>query len=123
MKKKIWLDNERFIACDVSTEFKVDVYTFDCKDRRKELVEAMINNGFSILNADDVNEDWIEVRRDRFVFLGETYCLNQCSDLFEWFGDSQVGEFTYYYSHLVFHHTDGRFYSADIEDTSNYIQI
>ena len=122
MKRKIWLDNERFIACEVVYQGgNVDAYFFDCKDRREELVQAMKDYGFNILPS--YFGDEIRVNTAVFHFQGEQFTLKQCSDIFAWFGESCVGQFTYYYDRIVFHHYDGTFYAAFIEDTSNYIQI
>ncbi len=56
-------------------------------------------------------------------FLGNTYTLNQCeSDLYEWFVQSCVGEYTHHYSNCVFHTKDG-FFAAPGDNLSNYILI
>jgi hypothetical protein len=64
----------------------------------------------------------ININRRCFKFKGERYTLKQCSDIFEWFGDAEVYEFTYYYDRVVFHTPNG-FFAAYIEDTSNYIGV
>ena len=52
------------------------------------------------------------------ILEGKTYILNQCEDIWKWFEDSKVGEFTRYYSHTIFHKENG-FYAAYSNDLSN----
>ena len=120
MKRKIWLDANRFVSCEIENEGKLDIY----KPYKMcpELVDAMGSNGY-FLKGVNVEHNEILVDRTLFLFNGGIYNLNQCSDLFEWFGESKVYEFTYYYNRIVFHHPDGRFYAAYIEDTDNYTKI
>lgn len=123
MRRKIWLDGEHFIACEVVYQGGgVDSYLF-CSKRREELIRAMKDYGFDIIPSKLGLENEISVNRAVFYFQGEQFTLKQCSDIFEWFGDSCVGQFTYYYDRVVFHHTDGKFYAAYIEDTTNFIEI
>ena len=119
MKRKIWLDDIRYEVCEIEHgDNNIDIYEpYKMSD---ELVKAMKTNGYSIK---EVKDDAILVNREFFYFQGGCYYLNQCSDLLEWFGDSQIGHFTYYYNKVVFHAFDRRFYAADIDDTSNFIQI
>jgi hypothetical protein len=49
---------------------------------------------------------------------GKNYALNQCEDIFKWFEDSVVGEFTRYYDRIVFH-TEYGFYAAYADNLSN----
>lgn len=49
---------------------------------------------------------------------GKNYTLNQCEDIFKWFEDSVVGEFTRYYNKAVFH-TESGFYAAYADNLSN----
>lgn len=49
---------------------------------------------------------------------GKTYTLNQCEDIWKWFKESVVGEFTRYYNSVVFNTEDG-FYAAYADDLSN----
>lgn len=53
---------------------------------------------------------------------GETYILNQCEDIWKWFAESKVGEFTRYYAHTIFHKRNG-FYAAYSSDLSNGIYV
>ena len=46
------------------------------------------------------------------------YVLNQAEDVWEWFGSSKVGEYTHYYSQIIFHKEEG-FYAAYKDDLSN----
>ena len=119
--KKIWLDNERFVACEVESSDcgRYDYYICP-KNRVDEVVKAMKDNGMCVLEWFDTGV--ITINRRCFKFKGERYTLKQCSDIFEWFGDAQVYEFTYYYDRVVFHTPSG-FFAAYIEDTSNYIGI
>lgn len=55
---------------------------------------------------------------EELILDGKTYVLNQCEDIWDWFGSSQVGEYTRYYSRTVFHKEDG-FYAAYSDDLSN----
>ena len=49
---------------------------------------------------------------------GKTYTLNQCEDIWKWFTESVVGEFTHYYHKIVFHTEEG-FYAVYADDLSN----
>ena len=51
------------------------------------------------------------------VLNGETYKLNQCTDIWEWFGTSHKGEYTHYYTYLVFN-TDKGFYCTERDLTN-----
>ena len=119
--KKIWLDANRFVSCEVDDRSSdtFDFYTSP-KERVFDVVTAMRYNGMLVASIDG---NRICVNRTKMWFQGDLYKLRQCSDLFEWFGDSQIGDFTYYYNKVVFHAFDGRFYAADIDDTTNYIMI
>ena len=122
MKRKIWLDGERFASLEVRNEGEIDIYQLDesTDERRKEIVNAMTRNGYSFFAVETTR---VAVKHDWFIFDGYSFGLYQCSDIFDWFADSKKGDFTYYYDRIVFHHPDGRFYAAYIEDTSNYIGI
>ena len=122
MNRKIYLDGERFISCRISNCEHIDVYSFDFPERKEELRQAMIENGYDLVKPMDEEPDDIVVNRKYFHFKGEKYYLNQCSDIFDWFGESQVYEFTYYYDRIVFHTPTG-YIAAYIEDTSNYMRI
>ena len=63
-------------------------------------------------------------------FQGQTYTLNQTREMREddnnalapladWFRDSAVGEYTRYYSHIVFH-TENGFVACYADNTDNY---
>lgn len=120
--KKIWLDNERFVACEVESSDCGQYDYYICpKNRVDEVVFAMMENGM-VVNEWSYDTGVITINRRCFKFKGETYTLKQCSDIFEWFGDAQVYEFTYYYDRVVFHTHNG-FYAAYIENTSNYIGV
>jgi len=124
MKRKIWLDPERFALCEVESFEKVDIYHNLTRIDIESIKEAMINNGYCVERiVCDPIDDAVVVDKLSFFFMGERYDLNQCSDILEWVGDSQVYDFTRYYDKIVFHHPDGRFYAAYIEDTSNYFKI
>ena len=119
MKRKVFLSDNRYITCEVTNgDNNIDIY--EPYKMSEELVDAMRDNGYYLK---EVQDDAILVDRTYFFFKNGCYILNQCSDLFEWFGDSQIGDFTYYYNKVVFHAFDGRFYAADIDDTTNYIMI
>lgn len=55
-------------------------------------------------------------------FNGKKYILNQCEDIWKWFKESKVGEYTRFFSRAVFHAEDG-FYAAYIDDLSNYARV
>ena len=55
---------------------------------------------------------------EKLLFEGKYYILNQCEDIWKWFGNSKVGEFTRYYSYVVFNTGNG-FYAAYSNDLSN----
>lgn len=126
MKRKIYLDGERYASCEVNNYGDVEVYLFGSSVDMHEVAMAMGRNGFFVKQvfADEEDEEYasIVVDRQKFRFKGEDYTLNQCSDIFDWFGESQVGDFTYYYDRVVFHTSLG-FYAAYINDTSNYIRV
>ena len=46
------------------------------------------------------------------------YVLHQCDDIWKWFEESAVGEYTNYYNNVVFH-TDNGFYAAYADNLSN----
>ena len=118
---KIWINPERFALCEVEQNAKLDIYHIVSSGFGIETIKkAMVENGYFIVDAD---EDVIVVDRQSFFFKGERYSLNQCSDLWDWFGESRVYEFTYYYDRIVFHSPDRHFYGAFIEDTDNYTKI
>ena len=122
MKRKIYLNGERYVECRISNCEHIDVYSFDFPDKKEEIKQAMINNGYKLVIPMDEEPDDIVVNRNQFYFKGEKYDLNQCSDIFEWFEESLVYEFTYYYDRIVFHTPLG-IIAAYIEDTSNYMRI
>lgn len=121
-ERKIWLDGERFVSCEVKEYFRDNNYEYyTCpKGRVFEVVSAMKNNGMVVVSIDETQ---ICVNRKKMWFQSDLYELNQCSDLIEWFTDSKECEFTYYYNRVVFHHPDGHFYAGYREDINNYIQI
>ena len=90
----------------------------------EDVSEELIKNGVDVLSIDCSKlPNKIEVDRAVYHFLHETFTLNQCeTDLLNWFRDSKVGEFTYYYQNVVFHRADGC-YAAYRNDISNYIRI
>ena len=55
-------------------------------------------------------------------FNGKSYVLNQCEDIWKWFSESKVGEYTRFFSRAVFHAEDG-FYAADSNNLSNYAKV
>lgn len=88
-----------------------------------EVAEQFRNNGMEVLSVNDSYTE-IDVDHDIYHFKGDKYVLNQCEDLFQWFEDSKVCEFTYYYNdRIVFHSPDGHFYSSYWNDINNYIMI
>jgi len=82
----------------------------------------MQENGFCIKSVFE-EDAAICIDRTHFIFNGEIYSLNQCSDIFDWFGESQVGDFTYYYDRVVFHASKGHYFAAYIDDITNYIEV
>lgn len=50
--------------------------------------------------------------------LNGKYTLNQCEDIWKWFTESAVGEYTHYYNNVVFH-TDKGFYAAYADNLTN----
>ena len=53
------------------------------------------------------------------VIKGKSYVCNQCDgDIFDWYENSSVGEYTRYYNRLVFHTEKGIYvaYENDIEN-------
>ena len=55
---------------------------------------------------------------EELLLNGKRFVLNQCDDLWKWFENSKVGEFTRYYSYTIFHKENG-FYAAYSNDLSN----
>jgi hypothetical protein len=49
---------------------------------------------------------------------GKTYTLNQCEDIWKWFKESVIGEYTHYYYKVVFHTEEG-LYAAYADDLNN----
>lgn len=47
---------------------------------------------------------------------------NSLAPLSDWFHDSKVGEFTHYYSYIVFHTAQG-FVACYANDTNNYWNV
>ena len=57
------------------------------------------------------------------VFNGNPYSINQCEgDIFEWYKNSSVGQYTNYYDKLIFHTREG-IEAAYKDDLSNYWKI
>ena len=59
---------------------------------------------------------------EQLLFEGITYTLNQCEDIWQWFKDSKVGEFTHYFSNVIFHTGHG-FCAAPSDNLSNWIYV
>lgn len=59
---------------------------------------------------------------EQLMFEGASYVLNQCEDVWKWFSESKVGEFTRYYSHTIFH-TENGFCSAPSSDLNNWCYV
>ena len=56
-------------------------------------------------------------------FNGNPYSLNQCEgDIFEWYKNSSVGQYTNYYDKFIFHTSEG-IEAAYKDDLSNYWKI
>lgn len=51
-------------------------------------------------------------------FNGKTFTLNQCEDIWKWFQESLIGEYTHYYCKVVLH-TENGFYAADSDNLNN----
>ena len=119
--RKIWLDANRFVSCEVDDRSSDTFDFYTCpKDRVFEVVSAIRNNGMLVASIDG---NRICVNHTKMWFQVDLYKLRQCSDLFEWFGESKKGEFTYYYDRVVFHTHSGKFCAAYFEDLNNYIEI
>lgn len=59
------------------------------------------------------------------MFNGVNYVLNQCEcaeGIWNWFGRSKAGEFTHYYSNVIFH-TDNGFCAAPRNDLNNWCYV
>lgn len=59
---------------------------------------------------------------DEILFQGAKYVLNQCEDIWQWFEQSKVGEYTRYYSQTVFHTANG-IIAAPSDDLKNWYRI
>lgn len=59
---------------------------------------------------------------EELLFEGVSYTLNQCEDIWQWFKESKVGEFTRYYSKTIFH-TDHGFCAAPSNDLTNWCYV
>lgn len=120
-ERKVWLDAERFVACQIkASNDKCELYSCP-KGRGAEVLKAMLNNGMVVTTYNLGMTDFV-VDRTQMNFQGERFCLNQCSDIWEWFSKSKEGEFTYYYDRVVFHCSDG-IYAGYREDINNYMKI
>lgn len=117
------IDDKKYVTCVKDSNEKYDFYR--CPNSEAGYVQfALVSNGRRIVDVKEDGQDsviWID--RCLVKFLGKKYTLKQCYDLCEWFRNSNVGDFTYYYRHIVFHCEDDRFYSAYIDDIKNFIQI
>jgi len=122
MKRKIFLDGGRYAQCEVDNYGDTDVYLFDSSVDLKEVCNAMQANGLCVKAIHD-EDSAVVVDRTKFLFKGDTYTLNQCSDLFDWFGESQAYDFTYYYDRVVFHTPNDYFYAAYRDNLDNYVRI
>lgn len=89
-----------------------------------KVVEELKKNGLVIIDVKEgVPISVIEVDRSRYHIWNMDFHLNQCEDIFQWFQDSEEGDFTHYYKRVVFHHPNGRFYAAEADDINNFIEI
>jgi len=122
MIRRIFLDGGRYASCEVENYGENDVYLFSSVVDLEEVEKTMRTNGFYVKGI-RVEEGALVVDRTKFFFNGEIYSLNQCSDIFDWFGESQVGDFTYYYDRVVFHASKGHYFAAYIDDITNYIEV
>lgn len=59
---------------------------------------------------------------EQLMFEGVSYMLNQCEDIWKWFKESKVGEYTRYYSNTIFHTEDG-FCAAPSSDLTNWCYV
>ena len=55
---------------------------------------------------------------EEIILNGVVYTLNQCENIWHWFSNSKVGEFTRFYSKTIFH-TENGFYAAYSDNLSN----
>lgn len=115
MKKIIQIDGVGHY-CEVTHSEKTEFWR--CGDAEK-VAKALKANGKAVVG---IHTGLVEVNRLFYTFLGNTYMLEQCDDLLEWFRTSLCGDFTYYYNHVVFNTEDG-FISAYADDINNYIAI
>ena len=119
--KKIWLSDT---ACrQVYVSFGSDEEYWNCEQCKNDVqrvAEFLKKNGFDILEVADVEgEHYVKIDRNVHDFNGERYILNQCTgDIFEWFRNAIIGDFTYYFDKLVFNTEDG-FVAAYIENINN----
>ena len=107
--------------CNISRTDNIEYWT---AANATAVAEVLKKNGAEVLSIDcsDVPER-IEVDRSIYHFLGETFMLSQCDDIFEWFKFSSAGDFTYYKDRVVFHCSDDHYYAAYRDDIEDYFQI
>ena len=118
--KKIWLDANRFVSCEVDDRSSDTFDFYTCpKERVFDVVTTMRKNGLVVASIDG---NRICVNHTKMWFQVDLYKLRQCSDLFDWFATSKVYQFTYHYDRLVFHCPDG-FCAAYRYDLSNFFKI
>ena len=118
--RKIWLDANNFVVCEVERIGDFDIYT--CPEGKgTEVMKALRKNGLLVTNT-SIGQTQFSVDHRQIQFRKVWFELNQCSDLFDWFATSKVYQFTYHYDRLVFHCPDG-FCAAYRYDLSNFFKI
>ena len=59
---------------------------------------------------------------EEITFQGDIYKLNQCENIWQWYIDSKVYEFTYFFSQVVFHTPTG-IYAAYKDNLDNLFKV
>lgn len=84
------------------------------------VAEVLRRNGREVITIKDGE---VDVDTNIFHFKGETYQLNQCDEIFDWFAKSKEGDFTYYSDRIVFHTHGRKFIAAYRDDIDNFMEV
>lgn len=125
MEKTIWLNDTESRKVYVSYEDDEECWNCErCIDGTQRVADYLRAQGYHIIQV--VNEDgehYIKVNRLVHDLNGVSYKRNQCDgDIFEWFNNALIGDFTYYFDKLIFNTEDG-FVAAYRDNINNNIKI
>lgn len=125
MRKRIWLNDTEIRQVYITYGDNKEYWNCEgCKNDVHRIAEYLKSQGYDINQVvDEDDEQYIEVNRSVHDFKGKRYLLNQCDgDVFEWFRNATIGDFTYYFDKLIFNTEDG-FVAAYRDDINNNCKI